>query len=192
MLIFIVTYFGVALGLRSIILYKNTKIDTRKVFMNETGTKKSGRLILISMFLMVVVAVNFIWIVPNYRYLFPISYLEIGLVQTVGFVISMLGQVLGFIAQLQMKNSWRLGVDKDGATELVTTGFFSISRNPIYLCLALSFFGFFLLAPNVVSIVFCFIMLYGVNEKISDEEEFLIEKFGTDFVKYRNEVRRWI
>ena len=192
MLIFIATYFGVTLGLRSLILYRKTNVNTGRVFKEETGKKKSGKIILIAMFLMIVVAINFIWISQNYKYLLPISNLEIGSLQTIGFVLSMLVQVIGFIAQLQMKNAWRLGVDKNAEFDLVTTGLFRFSRNPIYLCLAMSLLGFFLMAPNIVSVICCSLMLYGVNEKIKDEEEFLTEKFGSDFVHYKSKVRRWI
>jgi len=174
MLIFITTCFGVTLGLRSILLYRKTKINTGKVF------------------LMIVIAINFIWVSQNYKYLLPISSLEFAPLQTIGFVLSMLGQIVGFIAQLQMKNSWRLGVDKNAQIELVTTGLFKISRNPIYLCMAISGIGFFLIAPNFLSVVCCLLMLFGINEKIKDEEEFLIEKFGEEFTKYQTTVRRWI
>lgn len=192
MLIFLVSYFGITLGLRSVILYRKTKINTGKVFLKGTGKRKSGRLILIAMFLIIVVATNFIWIMPNYKFLLPIGFLEIGLLQTIGFILSILGQLMGFIAQLQMKNSWRLGVDKNADTKLVTTGLFSLSRNPIYLFLGISFFGFFLIAPNFVSIVCCIFMLFGVNEKTKDEEEFLTDKFGSEFIAYQKSVRRWV
>lgn len=192
MLLFLATYFGITLGLRSILLYRKTKVNTSKVFIRETGKRKSGRIIIAAMFLLLVVAINFIWIEPNYTYLWPISLLEIDSVQTIGFVLSMLGQIVGFVAQLQMKNSWRLGVDKSAASELVTTGMFSLSRNPIHLCLAISFLGFFLIAPNMVSLLFCCLMAYGVNEKIKDEEIFLEERFGTEFIQYRLNVRKWI
>jgi len=186
------TYFGVTLGLRSIILYKNTNVNTGKVFKEETGKKKSGKIILVAMFLMIVVAINFIWISQNYKYLLPISHLENGYLQTIGFILSMSGQILGFIAQLQMKNSWRLGVDKNAEIDLVTTGFFKLSRNPIYLFLAISLLGFFLIAPNILSIICCSLMIYGINEKIKDEEKFLIGKFGNDYINYQTKVRRWI
>ena len=192
MLIFIGSYFGITLGMRSIILYRNTKINTGKVFNKETGKTKSGKLIKVALLLMIIIAVNFIWISSNYKYLLPINSLEIGLIQTIGFILSMIGLILGFIAQLQMKNSWRLGVDKNAEIELVTNGLFSISRNPIYFCLAISFVGFFLIAPNSLSIICIFLMLYGINEKIKDEENFLKEKFGKEFSEYKIKVRKWI
>ena len=192
MLIFLATYLGVTLGLRSIILYKQTKINTGKVFMEETGKNKSGKIIQLALLLMIIIAVNFLWITSSYKFLLPISYLEIGLLQTIGFSISMIGQLMGFIAQLQMKNSWRLGVDKNAEIELVTTGFFTISRNPIYLFLGVSFLGFFFIAPNILSMICFSLMIYGINEKIKDEEEFLRDKFGDEFIKYQNKVRRWI
>jgi len=192
MLIFMLTYFGITLGLRSIILYKNTKINTKKVFERETGNKKSGKIIQVALLLMVIIAVNFMWISSNYKYFLPIEFLEIGWLQSIGFALSMFGLIIGFIAQSQMKHSWRLGVDSQAQIELVTTGMFSKSRNPIYLSLALSLLGFFLIAPNAVSIMFCFIMLYGIHEKIKDEESFLLEKFGSAFEEYKSKVRRWI
>jgi len=192
MLIFILSYFGITLGLRSIILYRKTKIDARKVFYKETATKRSGKIIQIALFLMIVIAINFIWISSNYKYFLPIDFLEQGVLQTVGFILSMLGLIMGFVSQLQMKNSWRLGIDRDESTELVIDGLFSISRNPIYLSLVLSLIGFFLIAPNIGSIIFFFLMTYGINEKINDEEEFLMEQFGSDFIKYKTKVRRWI
>ena len=192
MLIFLLSYFGITLGLRSIILYRKTKINTGDVFLKGTGKRKAGKLILVAMFLMIVVAINFIWIPGNYKYLLPIGYLEIGLIQTIGFVLSIVGQLMGFIAQLQMKNSWRLGVDNNTDIELVTNGLFSISRNPIYLFLGISFLGFFLIAPNIISIACCSLMMFGVNEKIKDEEQFLSDKFGNLFLEYQKSVRRWI
>ena len=192
MLIFILSYFGIVLGLRSLILYKSTKVDARKVFYKETATKKSGKLIQLALFLMIVISVNFIWITSNYKYFLPIEFLEQGPLQTIGFILSMLGLIIGFISQLQMKDSWRLGIDRDKSTELVTGGLFSISRNPIYVSLGLSLLGFFMMAPNAISIVFFLLMMYGINEKIKDEEEFLHEQFGDAFIKYKAKVRRWI
>ncbi len=85
-----------------------------------------------------------------------------------------------------------MGITENENVKLVTTGLFAISRNPIYLGLGISFFGFIFIAPNVVGIVFIFIMWYGVHEKIKDEEEFLLAKFGGDFVDYKRQVRKWL
>lgn len=112
--------------------------------------------------------------------------------QTTGFVLSILGLLIGFVAQLQMKNSWRLGIEKNAEMDLVTTGLFKLSRNPIYLCLTISLLGFFLIAPNILSLICCGLMLFGINDKIKDEEEFLIDKFGNEFLQYQNKVRRWL
>lgn len=37
------------------------------------------------------------------------------------------------IAQKDMKDSWRIGIDTEMKTKLITTGLFRISRNPTFL-----------------------------------------------------------
>jgi protein-S-isoprenylcysteine O-methyltransferase Ste14 len=51
------------------------------------------------------------------------------------------------IAQYQMSNSWRIGIDEKNKTELVTKGIF-YSRNPIFLGMIISILGIFLILPT--------------------------------------------
>lgn len=43
-------------------------------------------------------------------------------------------------------SSWRIGVDPDERTELVTDGIFRFSRNPIYVFMVVAWLGFGLLS----------------------------------------------
>ena len=192
MVIFILSYFGLVIGLRSVILYNKTKIDATRKFGKENQTKRAERFIQAALLLLIIIGINYSCFPSGYTYLMPIEVLEMGWLQTTGFILSMLGLVLTFIAQMQMKNSWRLGIDRHEDVELITSGLFSVSRNPVYLGLGISFLGFFLIAPNVVSIVFLLLISYGVNEKIKDEEAFLYEKFGNTYELYKSRVRKWI
>ncbi len=191
MVVFLLIYFGLVIGIRSMMLYHKTKIDPIKDFGKKPTVRRAERIIQVSLILMIVIAINFILIPKNYLYLLPINALAIGWIQTTGFVLSMIGLVFAFVAQLQMKDSWRLGIDKNDDVDLITTGLFSISRNPIYLGLGLGFIGFFFIAPNVFSILFLVLMFYGVNEKIKDEETFLLSKFGSSFSSYKSKVGKW-
>lgn len=189
-MIFLLLYFGIIIGLRSAILYKKVKINAIRGFGEKSKTKKAERIIQAALILMMIIALNYIFIPSNYRYFLPLDALDIGWIKTSGFIISVLGLAFTFVAQLQMKNSWRLGIDEK--TALVTTKLFSISRNPIYLGLGIGFVGFFFIAPNIGSLLFLILMFYGVTLKIIDEEQFLSQEFGDAFKQYKSKVNRWI
>lgn len=77
--------------------------------------------------------------------------------------------------------------------KIVTTGVFSISRNPLYLGAVCFFFGLALtlLLPWVLilllpSLVACHYVL------IAPEERYLLGKFGEEYRLYASTVHRWI
>ena len=55
------------------------------------------------------------------------------------------------VAQYQMSNSWRIGIDENNKTELITKGLFSYSRNPIFLGMIISVAGIFFILPNALT-----------------------------------------
>lgn len=78
-----------------------------------------------------------------YQYSVPIYYLEIKIIRIVGLIILHLSLIWIIIAQIQMSNSWRVGIDEKNKTDLVTTGLFSICRNPIFLGMIFVYFPCF-------------------------------------------------
>ena len=79
------------------------------------------------------------------------------------------------------------------STALVTHGVYSWSRNPIYIALTAIYAGLavagslwwaLILLPVVLVV-----MRYGV---IAREEAYLGAKFGDDYTRYRERVRRWL
>ncbi|HJN74642.1 MAG TPA: isoprenylcysteine carboxylmethyltransferase family protein [Myxococcota bacterium] len=59
------------------------------------------------------------------------------------------GLVVVVVAQQQMGQSWRVGIDTE-ETELVTSGLYSVIRAPIYLGILVMLAGVVLLAPLLV------------------------------------------
>jgi protein-S-isoprenylcysteine O-methyltransferase Ste14 len=96
------------------------------------------------------------------------------------------------IAQGHMKNSWRIGIDTDTKTELVTSGLFSISRNPIFFGMTLSLFGLFLTTPNALTALFLILGYVLIQIQIRLEEEFLTKEHGQAYIDYKQKVRRLI
>ncbi len=78
-------------------------------------------------------------------------------------------------------------------TQVVTSGPFKYTRNPMYLSLIVIYLGgmlFFRLPWAVVLLVPVFLALhFGI---ILPEEKYLESKFGEDFVTYKRQVRRWL
>jgi protein-S-isoprenylcysteine O-methyltransferase Ste14 len=78
------------------------------------------------------------------------------------------------------------------AAALVRTGVFARSRNPIYLSFIFFMVGFGLASANPWLIILAPLLLLYVQQRIIKREEgYLTQRFGPDYVEYRQKVRRW-
>jgi len=68
-----------------------------------------------------------------------------------GVAVTIVGIVLTVVAQYALGESWRIGVDTDERTALVTTGAFGIVRNPIFTAMLVTATGLTMTIPNVIS-----------------------------------------
>jgi protein-S-isoprenylcysteine O-methyltransferase Ste14 len=79
------------------------------------------------------------------------------------------------------------------ASRLVTSGPFSLSRNPIYLSNTVLTFGLALAFGNLWLIICGLVAALATNElAIKREERHLALKFGSRWRDYAKRVRRWI
>jgi protein-S-isoprenylcysteine O-methyltransferase Ste14 len=79
------------------------------------------------------------------------------------------------------------------ANRLVVTGPFRRSRNPIYLSGVLLSFGIAIFLGSLVTFaipILIFLILNSIH--IPDEEMRLEDKFGEEFLEYKQRVRRWV
>ncbi len=127
-----------------------------------------------------------------YKYLLPIWYLDMEWVRISGVGLVLLAFVWIIVAQFQMKNSWRIGIDYNDKTELIDSGLFQISRNPIFLGVIVSYIGTFLIIPNLLSFCIMVLTIVILQVQVRLEEEFLIKIHGDEYNVYKNKVRRWI
>jgi len=127
-----------------------------------------------------------------YQYLLPFWYLEYSYLGYIGWVFLVLSLVLVWIAQSQMANSWRIGIDETNKTDLVTNGLFSWSRNPIFLGVMIANVGLFLVIPNAFTLLVVSLSTLSINTQIRLEETFLKGSHGKTYQDYFNRVRRWL
>lgn len=114
-------------------------------------------------------------------------------VRIVGVLVAVVGVAVFIISVLTMRDSWRAGVSKTDKTELVTKGIYKISRNPAFLGFDLMYLGILLMFFNLVLFeVSLFAMLMFHLQIVNVEEEFLLEAFGDEYLRYKKKICRYI
>jgi protein-S-isoprenylcysteine O-methyltransferase Ste14 len=128
-----------------------------------------------------------------YGVITPLPGLQANGIQIAGIAFALLGIVLTVWAQLDMGDSWRVGVDESETTALVHTGMFGRVRNPIYTAMLTFDFGIALLTPNVVAIAGLILAVTALQLQVRRvEEPYLWAKHGAAYRGYTARVGRFI
>jgi protein-S-isoprenylcysteine O-methyltransferase Ste14 len=123
----------------------------------------------------------------------PIAALDGAAGHVVGILLAVGGICLTFGAQLAMGDSWRVGVDPEERTELVTGGPFGVVRNPIFSAMLPIVFGLVLLVPSVVAIAGFVILLIALELQVRlVEEPYLRQVHGEAYADYAARVGRFV
>lgn len=126
------------------------------------------------------------------RVVAPLRILDHGWVNGAGLALAACGLGATIYAQLDMGESWRVGIDTTETTTLVRTGTFSLVRNPIFAAMVVFTLGETLLAPNPVAIAVFVIFVVAVEVSVrSAEEPYLLRIHGDDYRDYMAEVGRF-
>jgi protein-S-isoprenylcysteine O-methyltransferase Ste14 len=111
----------------------------------------------------------------------------------IGVVLAIVGVLLTLAAQLSMGDSWRIGVDEDERTVLVTDGAFEIVRNPIFTAMVITATGLALMVPNIVAIVGLVALVTALELQVRGvEEPYLAEVHGDAYRRYAAAVGRFL
>lgn len=114
------------------------------------------------------------------------------LLDGVGIALVALGAFLALAAFVTMGRSWRIGIDEGVREKLITTGVFSISRNPIFLFFDLLAVGMVCTSGTVFFIVSAPLILACVHMQIRKEETYLSRIHAEDYDRYVRRVRRYL
>ena len=115
-----------------------------------------------------------------------------GLLQGVALSMMAVGVLAMIAGQQNMGLSWRIGVDRERPTDLVTRGLFRYSRNPIFTGVGAYFIALFLVSPTALTLGIMYAGLVGMAVQVRLEEEHLGRLHGAAYDEYRRRVRRWV
>ena len=187
-----VAYLLIVFVLRSIIVWRQSGVNPFVFSSTEKAHDYLGFIYKMGVLFMAVTIVCHSYLPAVYPFLNPITFLSQDSIQMVGIALLLISFFWTLIAQVQMSDSWRIGIDYDEKTELVDKGVFAISRNPVFLGVVVYYIGVFLILPNTLSFTLVVMMLITVQVQVRLEEEYLIEAHGEAYQAYKNSVSRWI
>lgn len=113
--------------------------------------------------------------------------------RVIGCIITAVGILAFIMSVVQMKDNWRAGVQREEKTNLVTTGIYSISRNPAFLGFDLMYIGILFTFFNWhLCFATSFVLVFFHLQIVNVEEDFLIEAFGQEYMEYKKKVCRYL
>lgn len=188
--LFIIIYLLIVFVLPSIRTYRQTGINP--VVFSKTGNAHDfiGRIMKLLSVLPIVFTSIYALNENAYKMLVPVSYMQKNAIQFTGLIMIHISLVWIIVAQYQMKNAWRIGIDEKNKTLLVTHGLFSISRNPVFAGMMMSAWGLFLVLPNIISFFSAASAHIIIQIQIRLEEAHLLKQHGIVYEAYKSKVRR--
>jgi protein-S-isoprenylcysteine O-methyltransferase Ste14 len=128
------------------------------------------------------------WVVS---FVSPAVFADVG--RAVGQGLVVLGALLMGAAVVQMSLARTTVIPRRSPSALVTSGLFSLSRNPIYLGDGLILTGAILWLDAVLALPLLFSFVWLIQTRfIRDEETRLTEAFGPEFDLWAAHTRRWV
>lgn len=123
----------------------------------------------------------------------PLSFLDATLVQLTGIALAVAGIGATVYAQVDMGESWRIGVDPGETTTLVRQGVFGVVRNPIFTAMLVFGVGIALVTPNLIAMVGFALLLLTIELQVRVvEEPYLAAKHGDTYREYTARVGRFV
>jgi protein-S-isoprenylcysteine O-methyltransferase Ste14 len=190
--LYLIAYATAAFFWRSYRVWKRTGVNPVVFKGSDSAHDFIGRLFKVLFASIVAVVVIYALFPSAYQYVLPLHSLERRLVVLVGLILLLVSLLWTVLAQAQMGDSWRIGIDTEHRTTLVQGGVFRFSRNPIFVGMILTLLGLFLVIPNVATLITLLVGTILIGIQVRLEEEYLTTTHGDTYNEYRRNVRRWI
>jgi len=128
-------------------------------------------------------------------WLFPVLNLALPGRVPAAILAVLIGAIAGIsgVAEFRRARTTVNPLKPETSSALVAEGIFRLTRNPMYLGLALVLLGWGIFLSNPASLAMLFVFVGYLNRfQIIPEERALESRFGTAFKAYRSRVRRWL
>jgi protein-S-isoprenylcysteine O-methyltransferase Ste14 len=123
----------------------------------------------------------------------PIAALSLALALTAALIGAAIWLALDGWAMLRFQRARTSIVPMRPTTALVTSGPYRVSRNPMYLGMAVLYVALALSLGVIWALVFLPVVILAVDRlAIAREEPYLERKFGDEYREYKRRVRRWL
>ena len=111
----------------------------------------------------------------------------------IGGILFLCGAVLVGSAILMFKSVGTTVRPDRASSSLVIAGPYKMTRNPMYLGLALIYLGIAIADQSIWALILFPVVLIIIRHwAIEPEEAFLQRRFGTEYDSYKAKVRRWL
>ena len=149
------------------------------------GPDVKGNPLYISVYLLIISYVLGEFFIPKY----PLIYI----LNLFGLLIIILTPIVFFSSRNAFNAHDEKLLPQTETNKIIKTGIYAYSRNPIYLCFVLFHLGMFLTFENIMYFLCSIGLFFWLNNfVIYEEEKYLKDKFGVEFERYCDSVKRWI
>ena len=180
----IIIFFILAFAVRNIKTYLSTRQSIKGRSVQLTLS------VLISTIIYCLIICRLIFLEPKWIIEFDLSAFK--LIKLMGLSLVSLGFIFGILALIKMRNSWRVGIRYEQKTTLVTTGIYSLSRNPYFLSYDLLIFGYILIFPSPILLLLYLTLVVVFHKMILAEEKYLESIHNTNYMDYKSKVNRYL
>jgi protein-S-isoprenylcysteine O-methyltransferase Ste14 len=183
-------YLALAFGLRTWLQLRSTGESGFKGISGSPGSLEWTAGVLFAVAIAIGVAAPILDLADVFE---PLDALDSAGVRATGVALFLVGLVATLYAQIAMGKSWRIGVDEEERTDLVTSGPFATVRNPIFAAMLPTSIGLAMVVPNVVAVVGVAALFVALEIQVRlVEEPYLLRVHGEAYRGYAARVGRFV
>ncbi|HSZ34517.1 MAG TPA: isoprenylcysteine carboxylmethyltransferase family protein [Puia sp.] len=109
-----------------------------------------------------------------------------------GLIFCALGLTFSLMARIWLGGNWSGRITVKENHELIQSGPYAVTRNPIYTGFLLAFIGCSMTLGQVKGYIGIIFLVACILIKVFQEETFMLDAFGDKFTAYKSKVKRLI